>query len=454
MNAALLPLVAALIAIILLVILVTFCRVHPFLSLLIVSISLGLSCQLPPADVMKQFEKGFGETLSFVGIVIGLGTMLGGLLVFSGGAERLANALVSIGGKAWIPWTIFFAALLVGLPLFFEVGFVLLVPLALVIAHKTDTPILKVGLPMLAGLSIAHGLVPPHPAPTLIVSMFHADMGRTIFYAVLVALPTGLLAGPTFAVIASNWIKTDSSALLNALARQSETSSPGHQRKSEPSLLAVIVAVLLPPVLMMSRSLISAVLPAGNALRFIAEFLGDPVMALLVALFYAIFVLGLAQGADMGRILEILNACLAPVAAIILIVGAGGGFKQMLIATKIGDMIGHWAAGAHVSPLLLGWSAAALVRIATGSATVATITGAGIAAPIIQADPTVNKELMVLATGSGSLILSHVNDAGFWLVKEYFGLTLPETFKSWTVMETILSVLGLVFSLLLGLVVH
>jgi GntP family gluconate:H+ symporter len=318
MNAALLPLVAALIAIILLVILVTFCRVHPFLSLLIVSISLGLACQLPPADVMKQFEKGFGETVSFVGIVIGLGTMLGGLLVFSGGAERLANALVSIGGKAWIPWTIFFAALLVGLPLFFEVGFVLLVPLALVIAHKTD-----------------------------------------------------------------------SSALLNALARQSETGSPGHERKSEPSLLAVIVAVLLPPVLMMSRSLISAVLPEGNALRSIAEFLGDPVMALLVALFYAIFVLGLAQGADMGRVLEILNACLAPVAAIILIVGAGGGFKQMLIAT-----------------------------------------------------------------GSGSLILSHVNDAGFWLVKEYFGLTLPETFKSWTVMETILSVLGLVFSLLLGLVVH
>lgn len=454
MNAALLPLVAALIAIIVLVILVTFCRVHPFLSLLIVSISLGLACQLPPAEVMKQFEKGFGETLSFVGIVIGLGTMLGGLLVFSGGAERLANALVSIGGKPWIPWTIFFAALLVGLPLFFEVGFVLLVPLALVIAHQTGTPILKVGLPMLAGLSVAHGLVPPHPAPTLIVSIFHADMGRTIFYAILVALPTGLLAGPTFALIASNWIKTDSSALLNAMARQPETGSTVHARKSEPSLRAVIVAVLLPPVLMMSRSLISAVLPEGTILRSIAEFLGDPVMALLIALFYAIFVLGLAQGADMGRILGILNTSLAPVAAIILIVGAGGGFKQMLIATKIGDLIGHWAAGAHVSPLLLGWSAAAVVRIATGSATVATITGAGIAAPIIQADPSVNKELMVLATGSGSLILSHVNDAGFWLVKEYFGFSLPQTFGSWTVMETILSVLGLVFTMLLGLVVH
>jgi gluconate:H+ symporter, GntP family len=454
MNAALLPLVAALIAIIVLVILVTFCRVHPFLSLLIVSISLGLACQLPPAEVMKQFEKGFGETLSFVGIVIGLGTMLGGLLVFSGGAERLANALVSIGGKSWIPWTIFFAALLVGLPLFFEVGFVLLVPLALVIAHQTGTPILKVGLPMLAGLSVAHGLVPPHPAPTLIVSIFHADMGRTIFYAILVALPTGLLAGPAFALIASNWIKTDSSALLNAMSRQPETGPTVHERKSEPSLRSVIVAVLLPPVLMMSRSLISALLPEGNILRSIAEFLGDPVMALLIALFYAIFVLGLAQGADMGRILGILNTSLAPVAAIILIVGAGGGFKQMLIATKIGDLIGHWAAGAHVSPLLLGWSAAALVRIATGSATVATITGAGIAAPIIQADPSVNKELMVLATGSGSLILSHVNDAGFWLVKEYFGLDLAETFKSWTVMETILSVLGLVFTMLLGLVVH
>jgi GntP family gluconate:H+ symporter len=322
MNAGLLPLVTALIAIIVLVILVTFCRVHPFLSLLIVSISLGLACQLPPAEVMKQFEKGFGETLSFVGIVIGLGTMLGGLLVFSGGAERLANALVSIGGKSWIPWTIFFAALLVGLPLFFEVGFVLLVPLALVIAHQTDTPILKVGLPMLAGLSVAHGLVPPHPAPTLIVSIFHADMGRTIFYAILVALPTGLLAGPAFALIASNWIKTDSSALLNAMSRQPETGPTVHERKSEPSLQSVIVAVLLPPVLMMSRSLISALLPEGNILRSIAEFLGDPVMALLIALFYAIFVLGLSQGADMGRILGILNTSLAPVAAIILIVGA------------------------------------------------------------------------------------------------------------------------------------
>jgi GntP family gluconate:H+ symporter len=454
MNAGILLLLAASIAVIVLVVLVTFCRVHPFLALLIVSISLGLACQLPPAEVIKQFEKGFGETLSFVGIVIGLGTMLGGLLVFSGGAERLANALVSIGGKKWIPWTMFFAALLVGLPLFFEVGFVLLVPLALVIAHKTGTPILKVGLPMLAGLSIAHGLVPPHPAPTLIVSMFHADMGRTIFYAILVALPTGLIAGPAFAMIASHWVKTDSSSLLTALDRQQETGARSHDRKSEPSLLAVVVAVLLPPVLMMSRSLVSAALPQGSFLRSVSEFLGDPVVALLVALFYAIFVLGLAQGADMGRILKILNMCLAPVAAIILIVGAGGGFKQMLIATKIGDLIGQWAAGAQISPLLLGWSAAALVRIATGSATVATITGAGIAAPIIQADPTVNKELMVLATGSGSLILSHVNDAGFWLVKEYFGLTLPETFKTWTVMETLLSVLGLAFTLLLGMVVH
>jgi GntP family gluconate:H+ symporter len=238
------------------------------------------------------------------------------------------------------------------------------------------------------------------------------------------------------------------------MARQAESGPTVHERKSEPSLLAVIVAVLLPPVLMMSRSLISPLLPEGNILRAIAEFVGDPVMALLIALFYAIFVLGLAQGADMGKILGILNTSLAPVAAIILIVGAGGGFKQMLIATKIGDLIGHWAAGAHVSPLLLGWSAAALVRIATGSATVATITGAGIAAPIIQADPSVNKELMVLATGSGSLILSHVNDAGFWLVKEYFGFSLPETFKTWTAMETILSVLGLVFTMLLGLVVH
>jgi GntP family gluconate:H+ symporter len=391
--------------------------------------------------------------------VIALGAMLGGMLVFSGGAERFATALVSLGGKKLVPWTVFFAALLIGLPLFFEVGFVLLVPLAFAISKKMNTSILQVGLPMLAGLSIAHGLVPPHPAPTLAVSIFHADAGRTIFYAILVGLPTGLLAGPVFSIVATRWIVTGSGSTTAGAGGDAaperglieRSTTPGSQQS--PGLAIVLVTVLLPPVLMMMRSLVDAFLPADSPVRVFCDFIGDPILALLFALLFAIYGLGLRQGSNMQEVLDILNRGLGPIAAVIVIVGAGGGFKEMLIATKIGDMIGHWAATAHISPLLLGWSAAALVRIATGSATVATITGAGIVAPIVQADPSVSKELMVLATGSGSLILSHVNDAGFWLVKEYFHLSLPDTFKSWTAMETLLSVLGLVFVLLLSIVV-
>jgi gluconate:H+ symporter, GntP family len=460
MNPDILRIGAVLFAIIALIVLVTKFKLHPFLTLVLVSIFLGLVCGLPPVDVIKHFEKGFGDVLSFVGIVIALGAMLGGLLVFSGGAERFATALVSLGGKKLVPWTVFFAALLIGLPLFFEVGFVLLVPLAFAISKKMNTSILQVGLPMLAGLSIAHGLVPPHPAPTLAVSIFHADAGRTIFYAILVGLPTGILAGPVFAIIASRWIVAgpgNTTAITGADgAPESGLSDRPTKLDTQrvPGLASVLATVLLPPVLMMTRSLVDAFLPTDSPVRAFCDFIGDPILALLIALLFAIYALGLRQGSNMKKVLDILNLGLVPIAAVIVIVGAGGGFKEMLIATKIGDLIGRWAASAHVSPLLLGWSAAALVRIATGSATVATITGAGIVAPIVQSDPSVSKELMVLATGAGSLILSHVNDAGFWLVKEYFQLSLPDTFKSWTAMETLLSVMGLVFVLLLSIVVR
>jgi gluconate:H+ symporter, GntP family len=394
--------------------------------------------------------------LSFVGIVVGLGAMLGGLLVASGGADRLANSLISLGGKKWVPWTTFFAAFLVGLPLFFEVGFVLLVPLAFAISKRMGEPILKVGLPMLAGLSIAHGFVPPHPGPTLAVQIFHADAGKTILYGLLVGLPTGLLAGPVFATIVSPWIHSGNVAAFAIEPNSDRTvdaaSDAERLRKPEPSLTLVLTTILLPPLLMMGRSLADAFLPQSG-MKTLIDFLGDPITALLLALLFAIVALGLRQGSNLGQVENILGKSLSAIAAVVLIVGAGGGFKQMLLATKIGDLIGQWAAQAHISLLLLAWMSAAVVRIATGSATVATITGAGIVAPIAQADPHANRELLVLATGAGSLILSHVNDAGFWLVKEYFQLSLPDTFKSWTAMETLLSVLGLVFVLLLGLVI-
>jgi GntP family gluconate:H+ symporter len=372
----------------------------------------------------------------------------------SGGADRLATSLTSIGGKNWVPWTTFFVALLIGLPLFFEVGFVLLVPIALAIAKRVEMPVLRVGLPMLAGLSIAHGLVPPHPAPTLAVQTFHADPGKTILLAMLVGLPTGLFAGPIFSGLAQNWLRpTGAPVNIEAAEAGLSESTSGSAHPTPPDLTSVLVTILLPPLLMLGRSIAELAKPAGPIKQAI-DCLGDPITALLIALFFAIVALGFRRGWSAGKAQEVVGNSLAPIAAVVFIVGAGGGFKQMLIATKISDLVGGWAAHANISPLLLGWGVAALVRIATGSATVATITGVGLMTQIVENNHAVSRELMVLAIGSGSLILSHVNDAGFWLVKEYFGLTVVETFKSWTVMETILSVLGLVLVLGLSLLIR
>lgn len=441
---------ATLFAIVLLIVLITRFKIHPFISLIIASLCLGLLGGLKPDEVVKNFEKGFGDVLSFVGIVIGLGTMLGGLLVGSGGADRLANALVSLGGNRWVPWTIFFAALLIGLPLFFEVGFVLLAPLAVTIALRMKAPITAIGLPMLAGLSVAHGLVPPHPAPTLAAATFHADIGKTILLGILVGIPVGLLSGPGFAVVATRFLRIGAHPALEAIEETRQNKPTGNP----PPLDSVLVAILLPPVLMMGRSVADGFIASGSPVRGPIDFLGDPIMALLLALLYALFALGLREGRTLGNVEGLLGRSLEPIAAVVLIVGAGGGFKQMLIAVKIGDLISQVATQAHLSPLFLAWLVAALVRVATGSATVATITGAGITAPLLATNPTVSPELMVLAIGAGSLILSHVNDAGFWLVKEYFGLSLGDTFKSWTVMETLLSIFGLFGVLALGNVVH
>ena len=267
------------IAILALIVLITKFRIHPFIALILASWFLGIACGLPPTEVIKHFEKGFGDVLSFVGIVIGLGAMLGGILISSGGADVLANDLIALGGKKWIPWTMFVASLLIGLPLFFEVGFVLLVPLAFVISKRMDTPILRVGLPMLAGLSVAHALVPPHPAPTLAVATFHADAGKTILYAILVGIPTGILAGPIFANFAAGWVHSGSAA--GALFPGPESTEEETKRTQArptaapgPTLAAVLTTILLPPVLMMSRSLADAFLPGTELFERVDRFCG------------------------------------------------------------------------------------------------------------------------------------------------------------------------------------
>ncbi|KTC38946.1 permease DsdX, partial [Pseudomonas putida] len=395
----------------------------------------------------KSFQDGFGGVLGFVGIILALGTMLGKLMADSGGADQIAQTLIRKFGVKRIHWAMMFSAFLVGIPLFFEIGFVLLIPLVFIVARRSGVSLVKIGIPLLAGLSVVHGLVPPHPGPLLAIGIFNADIGKTILYGLIVGLPTAMIAGPIFGSFISKYIPGNpSKELMDQIAKESDN-------QNLPSFAVTLITILLPVFLMMLKTFADVALPAENLFRQWMDFIGHPITALLAALLLAFYTFGVARGFDRAKIMKLLDQSLAPTAAIVLIVGAGGGFKQMLVDTGVGNIIGQMAVQAEVNPILLAWLVAAVIRVATGSATVATITGAGIVAPVIGMMPGVNRELLVLATGAGSVILSHVNDAGFWLVKQYFNMTVTETLKTWTVMETILSVVGLIFILLLSLVV-
>ncbi|EIU7150332.1 GntP family permease [Pseudomonas aeruginosa] len=436
----------ALVTIIGLIVLITRFKVHPFIALIIAAGFLGLTSGMPVEKIVKSFQDGFGGVLGFVGVILALGTMLGKLMADSGGADQIARTLIRAFGKERVHWSMMLAAFLVGIPLFFEIGFILLIPLVFIVARRSGVSLIKIGIPLLAGLSAVHGLVPPHPGPLLAIGVFGADIGKTILYGLIVALPTAAIAGPLFGALVSRYIPgTPSAELVEQIAHEPET-------QDLPSFGVTLATVLLPVFLMLLKTFADVAFPDGHAFRAWMDMIGHPISALLLALLVALYTFGYARGFDSKKILRLLDQSLAPTAAIVMIIGAGGGFKQMLVASGVGDVIGHLAVNAQISPILLAWLVAAVIRIATGSATVATITGAGIVEPVIDLIPGVNRELLVLATGAGSLILSHVNDAGFWLVKQYFNMSVSETFKTWTAMETILSVVGLVYILLLSLV--
>jgi gluconate:H+ symporter, GntP family len=437
----------ALVAIIGLILLITRFRVHPFIALTLAAGFLGLTSGMPVEKVMKSFQDGFGGVLGFVGIVLGLGTMLGKMMAESGGADQIARTLIAAMGQQRVHWAIMFAAFLVGIPLFFEIGFVLLIPLVFIVAKRTGISLVKVGIPLLAGLSVVHGLVPPHPGPLLAIGVFGADIGKTIFYGLLVGLPTAMIAGPIFgSLIARHVPGSPSQELMDQLAHEPEG-------RDLPGFAITLLTVLLPVFLMLLKTFADVAFEEKHFFRLWMDFIGHPIAALLASLLLALYTFGYARGFNGQQILKLLDSSLAPTAAIVLIIGAGGGFKQMLVNSGVGDAIGHLAVSAQFSPILLAWLVAALIRVATGSATVATITGAGIVAPVVGMVPGVNKELLVLATGAGSLILSHVNDAGFWLVKQYFNMTVVETFKTWTAMETIISVVGIILIMILSMFV-
>jgi GntP family gluconate:H+ symporter len=434
-------LVYAVIAIAVLILMITRYKVYPFLVLLIVSLLLGLAVGMPMDKIVKAFETGNGNTLGHIAVVVGLGTMLGKMMAESGGAERIANTLIHLFGEKNIHWAMMFVAIIVGLPVFFEVGFVLLIPIAFNVAKRTGKSLLLIGLPMVAGLSVVHGLIPPHPAALLAVQAYHADIGKTIAYGLIVGVPTAIVAGPLFALIIHKYIKLPEN---NPLAAQFVEQHTEGQKRELPGFGVTLFTILLPVILMLVGSWADLVFAPKTLPNDLLRFVGQSDIALLIAVLVSFYTFGAARGFNREQIQKFCGECLAPIAGITLIVGAGGGFGNILRESGISQQIVASASQANLSPLLLGWFVAALIRLATGSATVAMTTACGIVAPIAAAAGGATKpELLVLATGAGSLIFSHVNDGGFWLIKEYFGMTVGQTFKTWSLCETIISLLGL-----------
>jgi len=433
-------------AVVALIVLIAHFKVHPFVVLVAVSLALGAVAGMPLADAVRAFQDGVGSVLGFIAVVVALGTMLGKMMAESGGAARIATTLIGLFGERRVHWAIMFVAFIVGIPVFFQVGFMLLIPLVFTVARRTGVSLVKIGISLVAGLSVVHGMVPPHPAAMLAVGTYKADVGLTIAYAILVGLPTAALAGPIFA----SWIAPRITLPPdNPMAEQLSGDAPADL----PGFGISLVTVLLPVILMLCASAAHVLLTPDSRLLAVLDFLGNPIVSLLIALLFSFWSLGYRRHFTRAQILKFANDCLGPTATILLIIGAGGGFNRVLLDSGVGKAIADVALGSHASPLLLAWTVAALIRVATGSATVAMTTSAGIVAPIAAATPGTSAELLVLATGAGSLVLSHVNDAGFWLIKEFYNMTVPQTLKTWTVMETIIGVAGLAFTLLLRLLV-
>jgi GntP family gluconate:H+ symporter len=430
-----------------LVVLIARFKLNAFVVMFTVSLALAIVTGMPVQAIVKSFEAGLGGTLGHIAIVVALGTMLGKMMAESGGSDRIAHTLIDLFGEKRVPWAMVTIGLLVGLPVFFEVGFVLLVPIAFNVARRTGMSMLLVGLPMVVGLSVVHGLVPPHPAATMAVAAYNADLGRTLLYALLVGIPTAIIAGPLYAKFIAPRIQLSAD---NPMAEQFIDDTPN---RNLPGFSLTVATILLPVMLMLIGSCADAISSRGNTINNALHLLGNADVALLTGVAVSFITLGRMRGFSRGTILKFSNESLAPTALVTLLVGAGGGFGRILQDSGTSQAIVNAAGSAHVSPLLLAWIVAALVRVATGSATVGMATSASIVAPIAAHMPGVRPELLVLASGSGSLLLSHVNDGGFWLVKEYFNMTVAQTLKTWTVCETIISVVALALTLALSLVV-
>ncbi|WP_435970953.1 gluconate:H+ symporter [Streptomyces sp. Qhu_M48] len=438
--------IAVLAGIAVIVVLITRFKLHAFLALTIGSLALGAFAGAPLADTIKSFTTGLGATVAGVGVLIALGAILGKLLADSGGADQIVDTILARASGRAMPWAMVLIASVIGLPLFFEVGIVLLIPVVLMVAKRGNYSLMRIGIPALAGLSVMHGLIPPHPGPLVAIDAVGANLGVTLALGLVVAVPTVIIAGPVFSRYAARWV--DIPAPENMIPAR-----PSEDLEKRPGFGVTVATVMLPVVLMLVKALVDIVVDdPENGVQKVTDVIGSPLIALLAAVIVALFTLGRAAGFTKERLSTTVEKSLAPIAGVLLIVGAGGGFKQTLIDIGVGQMILDLSENWSIPALLLAWLIAVAIRLATGSATVATISAAGLVAPLAEGMSTGETALLVLAIGAGSLFFSHVNDAGFWLVKEYFGMTVGQTIKTWSVMETIISVVGIVFVLLLSLV--
>lgn len=430
------------------VVLITLVKLHPFLSLIFGGLTVGLTAGENLTAVLKSFSDGFGATAAGVGILIALGAMFAKLLADSGGADEIVDTIVGAASPRALPWAMALVGAIIGLPMFFEIGLVLLMPVIYLVARRSQQSLITIGIPALAGLSAMHGFVPPHPGPLTAVGLLNADLGVTLGLGVLVAVPTIVVAGPLFGRLAGKWV-------VVAAPDTFDTDPEALRAHGKwPRFSVTLFSVLLPVALMLGKALVDIFIDDKTQwFRRIFDAVGTPLVALLVAVVVGTVTLGRGAGMDRTAITKRIESSLPPVAGIFLIVAAGGGFKQVLVDTGIGTMLARWAEGVHISVLVLAWVLAVLIRLATGSATVATITASSLILGLVDGMGSGELSLVVLAVGAGSLFFSHVNDAGFWLVKEYFTLSVGQTIKTWSIMETVLSVSGLAMVLILDVFV-
>ena len=453
-------LIVAVLGIAIIVALIVAFKVHAFLSLTIGALFVGVASGIGAGAVTKSYETGVGSVLGYVGVLIALGAMVGKLLADSGGADQVVDTILR-GRTGALPWKMALIAFIIGIPMFFEIGLVLLIPVVVLAVRRTGARAMLLGIPALAGLSVLHGFVPPHPGPLAAIGVLGGNVGITLALGLLVAIPTVIVAGPLFGRLAAKWVPIGAAGTALEVGEghheiegghgTPKDAAPGSVRTRTPSFTATIVTVLFPVALMLLKAASDVWMSKKNALYPVLQFIGDPVVALLIAVLIAMFTFGTAVGFGIPELSRKIGESLLPISGVMLIVGAGGGFKQVLVDGGTGTAIAKIAIAANLSALLLGWIVAVLIRLATGSATVATVTAAGIVAPLATGESTGYLALVVLAIGAGSLFFSHVNDAGFWLVKEYFGMTVGETIKTWSVMETLISVMGLAMTLLLSI---